>query len=152
MKKLIRWFVVKCRGSDSIDNESGMQESIRPIRSRKLRLIKKGYTCIEDMLVFSFNPTILLRSLNTRFMMKDNFRSIKGIEQKLRAIITSDIFRSDMILILYKGNEIFNMSWDFRLIFEQNNPDKYTIIIKDIKKVSLIVNRINGQRVPNVKV
>jgi len=49
--------------------------------------------------------------------MKDAFRSIKGIEQKLRTIIGPDSFRRNMILCVNEIDEIFNMLRHFRFEF-----------------------------------
>ena len=64
-----------------------MTDSITPKLFRKFGLKKEGSGYIKDMLVFSFNYSILLGCFNLRSLVNDAFRSIKFSERELRAII-----------------------------------------------------------------
>jgi len=59
--------------------------------------------------MFSFYPSILLRDLNTRFLVKDTFGGIKGREIEFRAAVSYNSFKGDMMLIFNKGNKVLNM-------------------------------------------
>ncbi|KAK2432598.1 hypothetical protein QL285_017976 [Trifolium repens] len=90
---------------------------------------RKAPSNIENVLMLSFNNSILLRSLNTSLLMEDSFRKKKITHGKFSAIIRPKTFQSSVKLIFNIGNKVNKTLSSFIFRFEKYNPSKSRIII-----------------------
>lgn len=147
-----RWLVFEKWSSDSVNEKNCMKNNIG-LTFWKFWLKKQSSSSsyIKNMLVFSFHSPILLGSFNTGFLVNNSFGSIKGIKHEFRVIVSSDGFRSGMVLIFNHNNEVSNTRRNLSFGFKQNNPDISTMIINNSKKISMTINRSSRNWTPNIK-
>ena len=73
---------------------------------REVRVEREGTSNIQNVLMFSFHDTILLRRFHTRPLMNDSFRKVESGHEKLRTIITSNALEFLVKLSFDKGYEV----------------------------------------------
>ena len=113
-------------------------------------LKKNSMTHIKKMLMFPLNNPVLLRSCNTRSVMKNTFAIIKIIKKKLFAIIGTYFLKLARKLIFCQNNKFLKKRSDFFFIFKKKNLSKSAIIINYSKKILVSINGRDENRAPNI--
>lgn len=114
-----------------IDDISSHDNAISSIQERKIGLNVQGTGNVQQMLVFTFNLTILLWSFHTVSLMY-NALVIENISHlKFKAIITAKDLYFGMKLGMNQIAKCLNTFFGIELCFKQIYPSASRVVIDD---------------------
>lgn len=137
-----------------INQINSCEDNHLPIRLGDTHTSKETPHNIYDMMVFTFNNTILLKGLRTHKFLKDTgliMIGLKFIGNICPTIIRTDLSNNYMKLSLNHLQKMNKNGKYIRLTVKQINPSASSVIINECYVISMIKKSSGRRRTPNIR-